>query len=399
MARTAPARACLLIHLLAHGVFGTTAAAEVDPQQDTVLLQLGTDATSFDLGRVSSPKGTTGTTVWTLLARQTYPYLFSSGEWSKNAGDPGNDNYAILDQLETFRSGDGKFTFKLSWPGSGAQDQVWKQSLNPVTSPGQQSTRPVAGYEAVSVPYTGLYWGGLEGSSQDALLDGSVAFYYWWYAVGAFHSIGGGYPGPAGILVQKIELYVAMTPTPAPTPVPSPAPTPAPTQAPTPAPTPARTPAAIAAAVGDPHLVNIHGERFDLLKDGRHLLVEVPQFAAESATLLAVAAVAQRCGDACSDVYFVSINVTGKWADDVREGGFHYTAKQPQAHRKGTGWMSFHSIKLKTVWGRTGGGIPYLNMFAKNLGKSGYPVGGLLGGGDHSSVTNPDLRCKRYLAF
>eukprot|EP00959_Pyramimonas_sp_CCMP1952_P373724 7826878-Pyramimonas_sp.AAC.1 len=116
MARTAPARACLLIHLLAHGVFGTTAAAEVDPQQDTVLLQLGTDATSFDLGRVSSPKGTTGTTVWTLLARQTYPYLFSSGEWSKNAGDPGNDNYAILDQLETFRSGDGKFTFKLSWP-------------------------------------------------------------------------------------------------------------------------------------------------------------------------------------------------------------------------------------------------------------------------------------------
>jgi hypothetical protein len=129
------------------------------------------------------------------------------------------------------------------------------------------------------------------------------------------------------------------------------------------------------------------------------LLVEVPQFAAESAMLLAVAAVAQRCGDACSDVYFVSINVTGKWADDVREGGFHYTAKQPQAHRKGTGWMSFHSIKLKTVWGRTGGGIPYLNMFVKNLGKSGYPVGGLLGGGDHSSVTNPDLRCKRYLAF
>ncbi|CAK0858375.1 unnamed protein product [Prorocentrum cordatum] len=82
------------------------------------------------------------------------------------------------------------------------------------------------------------------------------------------------------------------SPTPAPTPA-TPSPTPAPTQAPTPAPTPARTPAAIAAAVGDPHLVNIHGERFDLLKDGSHLLVEVPQFAAESATLLAVAAVAQ----------------------------------------------------------------------------------------------------------
>ncbi|CAK0812939.1 unnamed protein product [Prorocentrum cordatum] len=169
-------------------------------------------------------------------------------------------------------------------------------------------------------------------------------------------------------------------------------------EAPTPVPSPA--PAAVtAAAVGDPHLVNIYGERFDLLKVGKHLLVEVPQFAAESATLLAVAAVAQRLGDACSDVYFVSLNVTGKWADGVREGGFHYTAKQPQAHRKGTGWLSFHSIQLKTVWGRTGGGISYLNLFVKNLGKSGYPVGGLLGGGDHSSVTKGVLRCKRELVL
>ncbi|CAK0843110.1 unnamed protein product [Prorocentrum cordatum] len=52
MAQKAPARACLLIPLLAHCVFGTTAAVE-----DTVLLQLGTDATSFDLARVSSLKG------------------------------------------------------------------------------------------------------------------------------------------------------------------------------------------------------------------------------------------------------------------------------------------------------------------------------------------------------
>ncbi|CAK0877329.1 unnamed protein product [Prorocentrum cordatum] len=169
-------------------------------------------------------------------------------------------------------------------------------------------------------------------------------------------------------------------------------------EAPTPVPSPA-PPAMTAAAVGDPHLVNMYGQRFDLLKVGKHLLVEVPQFAAESATLLAVAAVAQRLGDACSDVYFVSLNVTGKWADGVREGGFHYTAKQPQAHRKGTGWLSFHSIQLKTVWGRTGGGISYLNLFVKNLGKSGYPVGGLLGGGDHASVTKPVLRCKRELVL
>ncbi|CAK0857914.1 unnamed protein product [Prorocentrum cordatum] len=245
--------------------------------------------------------------------------------------------------------------------------------------------------------------GDLSGTSVSLSSDGSRV------AIGAIYNDG------AGSNSGHVRVFGTEAPTPVPSPAPSPAPsaspapapTPAstsapisaPTSAPTPAPTPARTPAATAAAVGDPHLVNVYGERFDLLKVGKHLLVEVPQFAAESATFLAVAAVAQRFGDACSDVYFVSLNVTGKWADGVREGGFHYTAKQPQAHRKGTGWLSFHTIQLKTVWGRTGGGISYLNLFVKNLGKSGYPVGGLLGGGDHSSVTKPVLRCKRELVL
>ena len=32
----------------------------------------------------------------TLVFRQTMPHLFVAGEWSKNAHDPENDNYAIL---------------------------------------------------------------------------------------------------------------------------------------------------------------------------------------------------------------------------------------------------------------------------------------------------------------
>ncbi|CAK0903702.1 unnamed protein product [Prorocentrum cordatum] len=156
-------------------------------------------------------QGTTGTTFWTLLARQTYPTLFTEGEWSKNAGYPENDNYAILDQIENYRSGDGVFTFKLSWPGSELQDQIWNQSLNPYTSPGQQLTRPVAGYEDVAVHYTDAYWGGLESVSTYALLDGSVADWSWWYAVGSFQEHDGGMPGPNGIVVNKVELYVATT--------------------------------------------------------------------------------------------------------------------------------------------------------------------------------------------
>ncbi|CAK0877339.1 unnamed protein product [Prorocentrum cordatum] len=334
MAQKAPVRVCLLIPLLVHGVCGTTAALEVNFQQDdTVLLQLGTDATSFDLDRVSSRKGVPTVTSMVLHVNASQ----QKGQRQVEAADH-MVNGASWSQLGQDIDGEA--------PGDQSGKSVSLSSDGSRVAIGADGSR-------VAIGATGN--GGA----------GRVA-------IGAYFNDGAG-SSSGHVRVFGIE---------APTPVPSPAP-----------------PAMTAAAVGDPHLVNMYGQRFDLLKVGKHLLVEVPQFAAESATLLAVAAVAQRLGDACSDVYFVSLNVTGKWADGVREGGFHYTAKQPQAHRKGTGWLSFHSIQLKTVWGRTGGGISYLNLFVKNLGKSGYPVGGLLGGGDHASVTKPVLRCKRELVL
>ncbi|CAK0789059.1 unnamed protein product [Prorocentrum cordatum] len=342
MAQKAPVRVFLLIPLLVHGVCGTTAASEVNFQQDhTVLLQLGTDATSFDLARVGSRKGvpTVSSMVLHVNASQ------QKGQRQVEAADH-MVNGASWSQLGQDIDGEA--------PGDRSGGSVSLSS------------------DGSRVAIGAIYNGGHSGHVRVFGLSGNTWSQFGRVAIGANYNDGAGsYSG-----------HVRVFGTEAPTPVPSPAP-----------------PAATAAAVGDPHLVNMYGERFDLLKVGKHLLVEVPQFAAESATLLAVAAVAQRLGDACSDVYFVSLNVTGKWADGVREGGFHYTAKQPQAHRKGTGWLSFHSIQLKTVWGRTGGGISYLNLFVKNLGKSGYPVGGLLGGGDHSSVTKPVLRCKRELVL
>ncbi|CAK0880679.1 unnamed protein product [Prorocentrum cordatum] len=176
-------------------------------------------------------------TSWTLVFRQTVPYLFSSNQWSLNSGDSSNANYAILDQLENYRGADGKFTFKLNWPGStyhGAAmlDQIWKQSLNPVGS-SQASSRPVAGYEAVSVPYTGMYWGGLEGGSSYALLDGSVASQLFFYTVGLYQERSYGIPCAASTTTDYhlgcsvVELYVGGTPSPTSSPTPSPTPTPA----------------------------------------------------------------------------------------------------------------------------------------------------------------------------
>ena len=41
-----------------------------------------------------------------------------------------------------------------------------------------------------------------------------------------------------------------------------------------------------ASAVGDPHLQNVHGERFDLMKPGKHVLINIPRgMSAENALL------------------------------------------------------------------------------------------------------------------
>jgi hypothetical protein len=53
---------------------------------------------------------------WKLIFRQTYPNVYGASEWSKNPDFESDDNYAILDELETFRDHNGQFTFKMAWP-------------------------------------------------------------------------------------------------------------------------------------------------------------------------------------------------------------------------------------------------------------------------------------------
>merc|ERR1711953_1351415 len=103
-----------------------------------------------------------------------------------NSEDPDNDNYAILNQLEQFRSNDGKFYFKLTWPNSNEEVTMeWSQTSNPLVE-------DIMGYEPINVPYTGRGWGGLEPSSS-ALMDGSVLANFkesWFWAVGAYSTWG-----------------------------------------------------------------------------------------------------------------------------------------------------------------------------------------------------------------
>jgi len=147
----------------------------------------------------------------TLLIRQTSTSkFFTADEFEVNPEDPENDNYAILNEMEDFRSNDGRFYFRLTWPN--ADEDVtyeWSQSSNPLFE-------DVSGYEAIDVPYTGRGWGGLEPST-NALMDGSVLGNFasnWFYAVGSFRIWGGGIPAYAkadndnNYAQDQVELYV-----------------------------------------------------------------------------------------------------------------------------------------------------------------------------------------------
>jgi len=88
-----------------------------------------------------------------------------------------------------------------------------------------------------------------------------------------------------------------------------------PAAAPSPSTPPAGAGGAGASAVGDPHLQNIHGERFDLMKAGKHVLINIPRGMSADNALLRVQADARRLGGHCADMYFQELNVTGSWAD------------------------------------------------------------------------------------
>jgi len=153
--------------------------------------------------------------------------------------------------------------------------------------------------------------------------------------------------------------------------------------------------AAGVAATGDPRLQNVHGERFDLMKSGQHVLINIPRGMSAEDALLRVQADARRLGGQCADMYFQALNVTGSWAEAKQVGGYHHSASQPD--EKAPKWLAFgpwfRKVELKVAHGRTDSGLRYLNVYVKHLGRAGFAVGGLLGEDDHKDVMNPPASC------
>ena len=150
---------------------------------------------------------------WILVFRQTNNDWIH--KWSRYNGGTRNivndnaANYSQLQNLEKFRGDDGKLTFLMTYPANKTltSPQIWKQTTNPYTVRNNRNGQ-VDGYEAISVPYRGQYWGGLRWNGKYSLMSGSTNG-WWWYALGSFKPFGNNLiPGANGTQVNKTELYV-----------------------------------------------------------------------------------------------------------------------------------------------------------------------------------------------
>ena len=126
-----------------------------------------------------------------------------------NRTSPGfaNQKYSIIVDIDIIKSSTD-FEFKLYWPNENVKNQ-WRQSFNPLS--GGSSTRPVSGYQSISIGWDQNYWGGLERSaSTTGLFDGSVAHSNWYYSVGTTTAWGGDdtFPGGNGLAVKKVQLWL-----------------------------------------------------------------------------------------------------------------------------------------------------------------------------------------------
>jgi len=156
-------------------------------------------------------------------------------------------------------------------------------------------------------------------------------------------------------------------------------------------------PAGDGAATGDPHLQNVHGERFDLMMPGMHTLINIPRGERVENALLRVDAEARRMGEHCEDIYFIALNITGSWAYAKQAEGYHYSSHSA-AHGSAK-WIALGNIKLKVVQGLTESGVQYLNFYVKHLGQAGFAVGGLLGEDDHADVSTLPPACIHVLSL
>ncbi|CAK0841370.1 unnamed protein product [Prorocentrum cordatum] len=188
------------------------------------------------------------------------------------------------------------------------------------------------------------------------------------------------------------------SPTPEPTSSPTPSPAPEPTSSPSPSPTPGPTSSPTSAsAMGDPHITSITGAKFDIVRPGNHTLLHIPRFSTQGDNLIDVRGFVKHEGSTCLDMYIDCLHITGKWVVERQLGVLSFfSGKRTELSEN---WLTFGVLKLKVVHGSTSGGTKYLNLFAKDLSKVHFSIGGILGLDDHSQAATREEECKRAISL
>jgi len=147
---------------------------------------------------------------------------------------------------------------------------------------------------------------------------------------------------------------------------------------------------------GDPHLVNVHGQRFDLYQPGVHPLIRIPKAVGRKTAFLVLAR-ATHIGASCSDMYFTEVNMTGMWTRRHRAADLTWSAGAVERdHPK---WNKFHGINVKVVRGHTLQGTAYLNVLVRGLNKANFGIGGLLGEDDHTAASTRNDDCRKLVSL
>ena len=117
------------------------------------------------------------------------------------------NRFSLFNVLDKLKYDATKYEFLLEYASFAGYNR-WKQTSNPATT-----TESVTGYEAVNVSWTTYDWGGLaKSNSGSTFIDGSVDHSYWYYALGAYTSWGGGVPAASSTAEKNYgRLWVRTT--------------------------------------------------------------------------------------------------------------------------------------------------------------------------------------------
>ena len=120
--------------------------------------------------------------------------------------------YSRLNLLaNSLKDSSGKFEFMLTYPTQYTTYNRWKQTNAPQNEKLTETSSgtSVTGYQAVSIAWSGNYWGGLEYCNGGyALCDGSTGHSNWWYALASYKDYENGIPGPTVVTYRQQELWV-----------------------------------------------------------------------------------------------------------------------------------------------------------------------------------------------